>query len=156
MSQDKFYNESTFLQVEKRIKIIKNFDDDGEVASWIGMKTAAYSRRKKRGSVPSDLIEAACTKGNISPGYILRGDREPSGKIILQNESESPPPLSTPYRISARSFLVARLMDFAWRLMLSYVMGETSPFNPRSIIFLLYALTSSRIFLCTEDSGFAR
>lgn len=80
-----------FLQIEKRIKFTKDFDDDFEVATWIGLKKANYSRRKKSGSVPHEKILVACARDGISSDYIINGIGSPYAKQCLQSEEKELP-----------------------------------------------------------------
>jgi phage repressor protein C with HTH and peptisase S24 domain len=75
----------TMAEIIERIKKMKGFSTDSEVASALGLKPQTLATSKMRGSIPFDTIISFCDKENCSLDNLLRGV-EPSGALKIKEE----------------------------------------------------------------------
>ena len=84
-----------FNSVVKRFKEATSVRWDREVASLLGFSGAAFSERKKRGTIPKREIEVYCLKNSINVDWVLVGEgemfnqKQVEGKVQGSYNSES-------------------------------------------------------------------
>ena len=74
----------TFLDIENRLKYELRVSKDREVATFLGMKSAAYSARKSRNSFPTKNLLAALQMRpdlRIDSSYVLSGVRSQNAPV---------------------------------------------------------------------------
>ncbi len=87
-----------FLQIIENIKKIKGLKSDTEVATAIGMKIAALSAHKSRGSIPYEALFTFCKKEGISIDQLfnvaIKEERVPEKEVVpCPPEGTRPPDL---------------------------------------------------------------
>lgn len=69
-----------FDEIISRIKCLKSFTDDSEVAEWLGFKQSTFAMRKKRGKIPKKEIILAAMREGINPDQILSDEN--TGRML--------------------------------------------------------------------------
>lgn len=72
-----------FIQVINLIKLLKRVSNDKEVADILGMKSGAFSERKRKNSAPLARIEIFCNKEGLDYEEFLINCRK---KNLKKNE----------------------------------------------------------------------
>lgn len=74
------------FEIVERIKKIKSFKTDSEVASALKMSLGALSNHKTRRSIPYDSLSTFCDKEGISLDWLLTGD----GEMLKETQPKDP------------------------------------------------------------------
>lgn len=77
-----------FAEIIERIKKVKNYHDDHEVAELLGFSRSAFSERKRRDSIPQDKLTLFCERENINMDWLLTGKGEM--KLYFDRVAETP------------------------------------------------------------------
>jgi hypothetical protein len=119
MSTEKFKN-INIDDIIGRIKEVKGFSKEHEIAKWLGFTRSAFSQRKNRESFPSDKIELSCNREGINFDWIMFGE----GEKLMQNKQggfkqpidllrAGPAPVGHNERVSQEELIVRLLTENA-------------------------------------------
>ncbi len=80
-TKSEFYlKKMNILDIIKRIKYLKGFDNELQVAEALGISSTSLSNYKKRSAIPYGPIITFCIRENINVKWIFTGMKENSSK----------------------------------------------------------------------------
>lgn len=62
------------LEIVDRVKLVKHFINDGDVALLLKLSKGALSAHKKRGSIPYEALSIFCEQEGLSFDWLLTGE----------------------------------------------------------------------------------
>jgi hypothetical protein len=83
------------IHIVERIKKVKGFRTEGEVAAALKMSLGALSNHKTRRSVPYEALSTFCETEKISLDWLLTGEgspRPPAPSVVSEAAAEYAPP----------------------------------------------------------------
>lgn len=65
-----------FVEITNKIKLLKRFSSDRDIADWLGFTPQAFNARKKRNQFPIKELKLKCATESINIDSVVTGEGE--------------------------------------------------------------------------------